>query len=208
MSKLKDLTGQRFGRLTVIKRDENDKRGNVQWLCECDCGKSAIVRGYQLTVGKTKSCGCLKGTHKSHHKSNLRIWYIWQNMKQRCSKESHISYKHYGARGILVCDEWKNDFMNFYNWAMANGYKDNLTIDRIDVNGNYEPNNCRWVNMKTQQRNRTNNHLVTLNGETKCMLEWCEIYHLQYNTVLRRLKNGWDIVTAITKPSRVKKGRL
>lgn len=207
MSKYKDLTGQKFGKLTIIERAENDKQGNAQWLCKCDCGKTVIVRGYQLTIGKTNSCGCLKSIRQSHHKSHLRIWQIWECMKQRCYNPSQISYKNYGAKGIRVCEEWHN-FENFYNWSLNNGYETNLTIDRIDNNKDYSPNNCRWVDMKTQQRNRTNNHLVTLNGETKCITEWCEIYHLQYNTVLRRLKNGWDIVTAITKPSRVKKGRL
>ncbi len=154
MSKLKDLIGKKFGKLTVIKRAENDKRGNARWLCKCDCGNEIITLGYPLTKGITKACGCLKGNKNRHGFYKHRLYHIWSNICQRCSNPHNIGYKIYGARGITVCNEWKNDFMNFYNWSMENGYRDDLTIDRINVNGNYEPNNCRWVDYKSQARNR------------------------------------------------------
>ena len=203
MSKLKDLTGQKFGKLTVIERAENDKRGNVQWLCECECGKKKVIRGYQLTNSKTKSCGCLVGHNNGvHYKTRTRLFNIWASMKQRCSDKNSNNYKNYGAKGVKVCDEWQNNFVAFSNWAKANGYNDKLTIDRIDNKKGYEPSNCRWVDMKTQQRNRSNNHLVTINGETKCVAEWCLIYPISPSAVWKRTDKGMDIVTAITKPSR------
>ena len=203
MSKLKDLTGQKFGKLTVIERAEKDKRGNVQWLCECECGNKKVVRGYQLTSNKTKSCGCLVGHNNGvHYKTRTRLFNIWASMKQRCSDKNSNNYKNYGAKGIKVCDEWQNNFVAFSNWAKANGYNDKLTIDRIDNKKGYEPSNCRWVDMKTQQRNKSNNHLVTINGETKCVAEWCSLYPISPSAVWKRTDKGMDIVTAITKPSR------
>lgn len=119
-------------------------------------------------------------------------------MKGRCYNKNHTKYPNYGARGIKVCDEWLHEFMNFYNWSMSHGYKDNLTIDRIDVNGNYEPNNCRWADAKQQMRNTTRNVYYTINGETHCLSEWCEILNLNYQTVHSRMhKLGWSINEAL-----------
>lgn len=118
-------------------------------------------------------------------------------MKQRCYNENNTRYKHYGGRGIAVCDEWRNNFQAFYDWSMANGYKDTLTIDRIDVNGNYEPNNCRWITNKEQQRNRRDNKLYTINNVTKCLSEWCEIYNINYSTAHYRLLKGLTIKQAL-----------
>lgn len=118
-------------------------------------------------------------------------------MKKRCYLKCNHDYKNYGARGIAVCDEWRNDFMAFYNWSMANGYNDTLTIDRIDVNGNYEPNNCRWCNMKQQARNRRNNIYFTYNGETHCLTDWCEILGLNRKTIYERLRHGWSYKRAL-----------
>lgn len=206
MTKLKDLTGQKFGKLTVIERAEN-KGKNTCWLCQCECGKRKVIISYQLINGKTKSCGCLVGHNGTHHKSRTRLFNIWQTMKQRCNYPKNISYKNYGARGIKVCDEWNNSFEIFENWANNNGYMKNLTIDRIDNNGNYEPSNCRWVDIKMQQRNRSNNRLITINGNTKCLAEWCIIYHISPSAVWLRIQKGIDIVTAITTPSRTRSKR-
>lgn len=204
---LKDLTGQKFGKLTVIERAENDRQGNAQWFCKCECGNMKVVRGYQLTSCKTRSCGCLVGHNGTHHKSKTRLFNIWQSMRQRCNDANCQNYKNYGAKGIRVCKEWQKKFESFENWSITNGYTDKLTIDRINPNGNYCPENCRWVDMKTQQQNRNNNHLITINEETKCLAEWCRIYHISPSGVWVRVQKGMNIVEAIIIPSKLRRKR-
>ncbi len=145
---LVDLTGKRFGRLTVIRRDGEDKFLQAMWLCECDCGIKVRVRGRGLRTGNTKSCGCYRNeatiaTHTTHGMRHSRIYNVWHTIKARCFNENNPSYHLYGGRGITVCDEWR-EFVPFYEWAMANGYEENLSIVRINNDGNYEPSNCRW----------------------------------------------------------------
>lgn len=195
--KFKDISGQKFSRLTALYRLHNIK-GCTKWLCVCDCGRLTEVTINHLQIGHTKSCGCLLNHDKStHNLSYTRIYKIYINMKQRCYNKNHNYYRDYGARGIAVCDEWKDDFMSFYDWSMANGYKDNLTIDRINVDGNYEPNNCRWISNKQQQRNKRNTKYVTYKGVTKPLKEWCEILGIKYSTTWNRINIlKWSIERA------------
>ena len=205
MGNFKNLTGQIFGKLIVIERTQNKKnRGNAQWLCKCQCGNEIIVDSGHLITGHTKSCGCFRVEYmskkfKKHGMRNERLYSTWCNMKQRCYDKQSSAYKDYGGRGISICDEWLSDFTNFYNWAIQNGYKENLSIDRIDNNGNYEPPNCRWVTMKEQSRNTRGNRNITYKGETHCLGEWAEILNMNYGTLYKRL-NLWDLEKAFTKP--------
>ena len=191
-----DLTGQRFSRLTVIERVKSHKLNDkhAYWKCLCDCGNYCIVASHHLRSGETKSCGCL-----NNGKSYTRLYRIWNDMKCRCYRYKETAYKYYGDRGIIVCDEWLNDFQAFYDWAMANGYDDTLTIDRIDVNGNYEPSNCRWVSRKVQMNNTRRNHLITYNGKTQTIAQWAEELNIKQNTLLYRIRRGWSIEKALTK---------
>lgn len=193
MGRKEDLTGRRFGRLTVI--EESGKLGKkVAWLCKCDCGNYTRVRAHHLKGGQIVSCGCYHNeVNATHRLTSTKLYRAWASMKDRCYNTNAVEYKRYGSRGIKVCDEWRNNFEAFYGWAMANGYEDGLSIDRIDVNGNYEPNNCRWVDMKTQGRNRRNNHMLTHKGETHCVSEWSEITGIKVSTLFDRIKRGWSV---------------
>lgn len=199
MVKYKDISGQKFGKLTALYRlnnyNKNKKHYGSYWLCVCDCGNLTEVYLGSLTRGNTNSCGCIV---KKHGKSNNPLYRNWLCMKTRCYNKTDEHYKNYGGRGITMCDEWFNDFQAFYNWSINNGYKCGLTLDRADVNGNYEPSNCRWVSRKMQARNRRSNRTFTINGETRCLSEWCEVLHLNYNTVLTRInKLKWDVYKAL-----------
>lgn len=210
MSLKYDLTGQKFGRLTVISRatkDEllNKKRYNqVFWKCLCDCGNIKFVSGGHLRDGHTKSCGCLhdenaKLATRKHGMTNTRLHHIWTNMLQRCFNVKNPKYKNYGARGIKVCKEW-TEFLNFYNWAVNNGYKKELTIDRINVDGNYCPENCRWVDSIVQMNNRTDNRWITYQGETHTLAEWGRLLGEKGELFKSRIAKGWEITQAFEVP--------
>lgn len=215
---MENLTGKKFGRWTVLKLSHIKRRSGggdaIYWLCECECGTIKPVDEYHLNHGTSKSCGCLAKELSSkrettHGLSHSRLYNIWQSIKKRCLNKKCARYNRYGGRGIIICQEWINDFMNFYKWAINNGYNDNLSIERIDNDGNYEPNNCKWANPKTQARNRSNNHLITYNGETHCIAEWAEIIGIDRDIIDNRLKKKWTIERIFTTPvKRIKSKRM
>ena len=197
MGKLLDLTGETINGVCVIER-EGLKSGKATWKCECHCGKLFIVRGVDLKHGRTKSCGCniSKSTIKrstKHGDHGTRIYTTWKGIKARCFNKNEKAYKYYGARGIDMCKEWKNNYLVFKQWAYDNGYDDTLTIDRIDINGNYEPNNCRWVTQKEQNNNTRRTIKITINGLTKSLKEWCGYLDLNYNTIYRKYRLNENI---------------
>lgn len=219
MSKLIDLTGKRFGRLTVIERAHDyiypNGKTKVQWLCECDCGNHCVVIGDNLRKGNSKSCGCLNDelrrtrsiTHGASN-GNSRLYSIWTNMKTRCYNQNNPCYLNYGARGIKMCDAWRNSFISFRDWAIPAGFDENLDpsecmIERIDVNGDYCPENCTWKNAKEQANNRTNTIFIEYNGETHSLSEWADIIGVKYHTLFARLyKLNWPLEKALNTTTR------
>lgn len=194
LNRVHDLTNQKIGRLTVIGLDYTKKTRKTFWICQCECGNIKSVRSDALINHKTLSCGCLHKevavinvckNHK-HKQSGTRLYAIWQSMKKRCYNPHDLSYKNYGGRGITICDEWQNNFKAFYEWAQSSGYSEKFTIDRINVNGNYEPNNCRWITNKEQCENRRSNINITIGNNTKTLKTWCEIFDLNYSMVNAR----------------------
>ena len=188
-----DLTGQKFGRLTVVGLDDKNTR-KTYWICQCECGGIKSARSDSLLCGAIKSCGCMKKeqdrinleANHSHKQSGTRIYHIWQGMKARCYNVNDSHFHRYGGRGIVVCEEWKYSFQAFYEWAINNGYSEDLTIDRINNDGNYEPSNCRWATPKEQANNRNTNIYITIGNETKTLLYWCNMFKIDYRTVLAR----------------------
>ena len=205
-----DLEGKRFGRLTVLQKAGSCNAKKTLWLCRCDCGNEKEIIGSNLNSGKTKSCGCLKAERSTeriktltltHGKTNTRLYHIWRGMKARCLNPNSLDFDNYGGRGIKVCDEWLNSFRAFYNWAMANGYEERLTIDRVNVNGDYCPENCRWAGTKAQQNNRRNNKTYAFNGSEHTLSEWSEITGVKYSTLNTRVNRfKWDIGKALFTP--------
>lgn len=208
--KADNLSGQRFGRLTALSRAPNAGLGTsskAKWNCVCDCGKTSVVHASALRGGNTKSCGCIKQENgviagkrtRRHGKTGSKIWIVWDSMLQRCNNPNHKSYKDYGGRGVNICKRW-HAFENFY--ADMGDVPDGLSIERNNVNGNYEPSNCRWATMLEQGLNKRNNTLITANGKTKPLAAWCRQYGISKVTLMDRIKRGWTPERAITTPPR------
>lgn len=201
-----DITGKKYGRLTVKKFVGKTPHRDTLWNCQCDCGNEIVVKKGNLLSGNTRSCGCLRNENIfKHGKYNSRLHKIWRTMKQRCFNPKDPQYHNYGGRGITVCEEWL-EFKNFYEWAISNGFDENAprgasTIDRINVNDGYKPDNCRWVDMKTQSNNKRNNRLLTFDGETMTLSQWAEEKGLKVSTLQARIDEyHWTTEKALTTP--------
>ena len=205
-----DYTGQRFGMITVLERVGEYGFG-VSWKCKCDCGKTIIRTANWLRkpCSGEKNCGCVRGIQTAnghffiHKKYNTRLYETHQRILSRCRNQNGQDYSDYGGRGITVCDEWSGNygFINFYNWSIRNGYKSGLSIDRIDVNGNYEPSNCRWADAITQANNKRNNRFLTYNGRSQTVAQWAREYGMSYSMLYLRICRGWSVEDALLTPN-------
>ena len=207
MSNFIDLTGEKFGKLTVMGKLDANEHGQYKWLCECECGNRAIVFGYHLRNHHTSSCGCLVRetsrkmgqANRKHGHEGSRLYNIWRGMKSRCHNPNNKDYKSYGDRGIKVYPDWY-DFHIFLEWAIDSGYSDNKSIDRLDVNGDYCPENCRWATTNEQSNNKRTSRYLTHEGHTHTVGEWAKLLNIPYATLYRRLfRYGWNIERAFTK---------
>jgi len=212
-----DITGQKFGRLTAIRFfEKGSKTQRVKWLFRCDCGKEVISDAHNVKQGNKKSCGCLgressantgRQTIKvaiaactTHGMSNTKLYTMWQNMKERCCKPNRKDSKHYYDKGITVCDEWLNSAKAFIDWALSNGYQEGLSIDRIENDKNYCPDNCRFIPLARQKSNTSQNHFITINGETNTVADWARFYQISAKVIRRRLQLGWSPQDAVLRP--------
>lgn len=196
-----NLEGRKFGKLTV-KNFNGIKKERAYWLCKCECGNEKITSGKLLKNGNCISCGCVQKeiasrNSKTHGKSKTRIYYIWQGMKERCNNPNNLNYFNYGGRGIEVFDDW-NKFEEFEKWSMLNGYNDDLSIERINVNGGYNPNNCTWIPLRLQSRNRRNVINIEFNGTVKTLTEWSKYFNVSHSTIQYHIKKD-DIESTFAK---------
>jgi hypothetical protein len=206
MRKIEDITGQKYGRLIVLEFAGTHKR-NALWKCRCECGNEKVIAGRNLKNGNVKSCGCLRSEktisrNYKHGEINTHLYKIFNQMRNRCNNPNHKDFKDYGGRGIEVCQEW-NDisaFLLFRDWAISQGYKDGLSIDRRENDKGYSPDNCRWVTVKEQNNNKRNNHLITYSGETKTLAQWATDRNIPRDILYSRIKLGWSLEDAFTKP--------
>lgn len=198
MKKLEILIGSRYGNYLVIGPFDRNAKGRRQVWCRCDCGAERLVDVCQLVHSPTKYCNACKGARMQKHKAtDTRLYNIWSDMIQRTSNAKHPSYRLYGGRGIAVCEDWKT-CAKFIEWALASGYTDELTLDRIDNDMGYCPENCRWATRRIQQRNRRTNRMISYKGVTKCLAEWAEDLGLNIKTLGNRLNRGWSFEDALT----------
>ena len=206
-----DRIGERFGRLIIVEEKEpklyKPRTYARIFLCKCDCGNMVVASYTNLKAGNVRSCGCLKKdcgkgilSNESQNQDKLRLHMIWKSMKNRCSANSGRYYKNYKLRGISVCEEWKNDFNAFYEWAINNGYYPTLSIDRIDGTKGYSPDNCRWATAKMQANNIKTNVIITYNGESHTIPEWSQITNIPSYVIRNRRNYGWNVERILTTP--------
>lgn len=192
MGKKVEMIGRRFGRLIVLDEDKRDPHGIIYYKCQCDCGTEKIIKGTSLRAGVTVSCGCYNKEviTKENPNYKMRLYYVYQSIKDRCNNPNNKAFHNYGGRGIKVADEW-NSFDNFKEWAYSHGYKTGLWIERIDNNKDYSPENCRWATVKEQQNNKRVCRFITINGITQTVTQWAEVTGIKRATIYRRLQLGW-----------------
>lgn len=187
-SKPIEITGKYFGKLYVIGLDHKNDKSGSWWLCECECGNKIILRSRELIKGYKTSCGCDTGNGTNMVREYDSLYNVWCNIRQRCLNVKNPAYNRYGERNIYVCHEW-NSFENFRDWALKNGYKYGLSIDRIDNNDGYYPENCRWADHTTQANNKSSNRFINYANETHTIAEWSRILGVNYATLLRHINN-------------------
>ena len=205
INKKQDLSSKKFGRLTVLSFKGRNKQYDSLWECECECGTIKTIRGGVLKNGHTQSCGCLQKERTSSAKTthglinnNFKLYKVWTGIKQRCGNPKSKSYDKYGGRGIAICDVWKDSFPKFHRWAIPNGYKIGLTIERSDVNGNYEPSNCSWILKSNQSKNRTSSVKISFKGKTETASKWSEITGIPSKVITQRVRRGWSSEKTLT----------
>lgn len=203
-NRLIDLTGKKFGRLTVVKRAENNAYGPM-WICVCDCGKTTIKSGCCLRNGHTTSCGCYakevaSKVHTKHGGTNEYLFRRWQIMKYRCTEQNKEHKRNYYDKGITVCDDWINDYSAFKEWAVNHGFSPELTLDRIDFNKGYSPENCRWIPEKEQHRNTSKNKIIEYEGEKMPLVILSEKTGIREDLLRDRLRRGWTVERAVNTP--------
>lgn len=199
----KDMIGKKFNMLTVVKQENSKSKGKRYWLCKCDCGNLTVVNTSNLCSGQVKSCGCIanRPNNKSHGMSKTVLYSRWLGIKKRCKCEKTNSFENYGGKGVRVCKEWEESFESFMKWALANGFEEKLTIDRIDPNGDYCPENCRWITIKDQENNRSNNVYYEYNGECLTIPQLAEKYGINKRTLFWRINSkNMSIKEAIETP--------
>lgn len=200
MINTKDYINKKYNKLTIIEIVEDLKINSII-KCKCDCGNIIETKLKYISYGHKKSCGCINKAKKQHGKSQTKLYRAYSNMIARCYNPKRKDFINYGAKGVRVCDEWLNDFMSFYNWAYDNGYNDSLTLDREDVTGNYEPNNCRWVDTFTQSINKSNTVYITYDNKTQSLKEWAEELDINYQKLRYRIKvSNMTIYEAFNTP--------
>ena len=208
--------GQKFGRLTVkkaVKANSGTHRSHWEWVCKCDCGKEVTAVPASIVLGTTRSCGCYahelisklgkQSAHKYPTYQYKQLWWKYNAMKTRCNNSDSPRYADYGGRGIKVCEEWNNSFDAFVEWALSHGYEEGLTIERLDVDGDYCPENCIFITLEEQAKNKRNTIWVNYDGKRVRLIELCEKKGMPYRTVKRRIKRGWSVEDAIEKPTKV-----